>query len=47
MTFYDIRIEFKNKFDPSYNEMRRIVREAFEKEGWKFTSEGVEIINED
>lgn len=47
MTFYDIRIEFKNDKNPTYEEMRRIVRNAFEKEGWIFTVEGVQIINED
>ena len=41
MTFYDIRIEFRNESNPSYDEMRRIVREEFEKEGWEFTEEGV------
>ena len=47
MTFYEIRIEFRNETDPSYEEMQRIIREAFENEGWEFTSEGVQIFNED
>ena len=47
MTFYDIRIEFRNKTDPSYARIRRLIREVFEENGWEFTSEGVQIINED
>ena len=47
MTFYEIRIEFRNETDPSYEEMQRIIREAFENEGWEFTVEGVQIFNED
>lgn len=53
MTFYDIRIEFKQpspvslKPNPTYRQMRAIIETAFLNAGWTLTEEGVEIINED